>query len=205
MVKQLLVATRNPGKMDEVKSLLGGLNIFIYSLADLGISEEVVEDLPSFRENAIKKATSYARLSGKLTLADDSGLEVDALNGRPGVRTARFGGPDLNPEERYRYLLELMSDVSADARSARFHCVVALASRDKLVGFAEGICEGVIALEPKGHKGFGYDPIFFLPELNLTMAQLDSKEKQLVSHRGKAIRKIIPLLQAVVLNGDDSR
>ena len=160
------------------------------------MAEDVAETEDTFRGNAVLKATAYAQQTGLLTLADDSGLEVDALDGRPGVLSARYGGPGTTAVDRYQLLLAELRDVPAERRTARFHCVTALAAPNgELIGTADGVCEGVIALEPSGVGGFGYDPVFFLPPYGLTMAQLDAAEKNRISHRGRAAAAIAPLLR----------
>ncbi|MGD2048367.1 MAG: RdgB/HAM1 family non-canonical purine NTP pyrophosphatase [Chloroflexota bacterium] len=196
MPQQLLVATRNPGKVAEISEILGSLDVVLLSLDDVGVDLEVEETGETFEENAILKGKVYASKTGLLTLSDDSGLEVDALDGRPGVHTARFGGPDLTPKERYQRLLDSLSSVPWEQRSARFCCVVALSHDEELLGTATGVCEGMIALEPAGEGGFGYDPIFYLPDRNMTMAQLPPGEKHHISHRGRALAAIAPLLRA---------
>jgi XTP/dITP diphosphohydrolase len=196
MPHQLLVATRNPGKVAEISEILGSLDVVSLSLDDVEIDVEVEESGKTFEENAILKARGYSRITGLLTLADDSGLEVDALDGQPGVHTARFGGPGLTPKQRYQRLLESLSSVPWERRSARFRCVVALAHDDVLIGTSNGICEGMIAVEPAGEGGFGYDPVFYLPERNMTMAQLPPAEKNRISHRSRALAAIAPLLLA---------
>ena len=190
----LLVATRNKGKVEELASLIEDIDIDWLSLDDLRIDLEVEETGSSFRENAIIKALAYSKASGMLTLADDSGLEVDALDGRPGVRTARYGGENLSPKQRYEHLLNELEGVPIEMRRARFRCVIALAYPDGIAGIAEGSCEGVIALSPRGSGGFGYDPVFYLPDREMTMAQLPASEKHQISHRGRAIAAIKPLL-----------
>lgn len=200
--RRLLVATHNKGKVSEYADILAGQAIDWLTLDDAGVREDVEETGSTFRENAILKAEAYARQTGLLTLADDSGLEVDALGGEPGVLTARYGGPGLSAAERYHLLLENLRDVPWAERSARFHCVVALAAPDgQIIGTADGACEGVIALEPAGTGGFGYDPVFFLPERNVTMAQLNEAEKHRISHRGRAAAAIAPLLHRTLAAG----
>lgn len=194
--RRLLVATHNKGKVGEYADILGDSGIAWLTLDDVGITHDVAETGATFRDNAILKAQAYARQAGLLTLADDSGLEVDALGGRPGVLTARFGGPGLSAAERYRLLLAHLVGVPAPQRTARFRCVIALAAPDgAILGTAEGVCEGVIALEPAGDGGFGYDPVFYVPEWGLSMAQLPAAEKHRLSHRGQATRAIESLLR----------
>ena len=199
MTRKLLVATHNKGKVTEFAEMLGDLNLDWLSLDDIGVTTDVVETGSSFRENALLKAHSYAAETGLLTLADDSGLVVDALNGRPGVYTARYGGAGLSHEERYRLLLQNLQEVAWPERTARFCCVIAcVAPNGALLGEAEGVCEGMIAQEPKGGGGFGYDPVFYLPDLQQTMAEVDSRVKHQLSHRGRALRQIEPLLRRVL-------
>lgn len=197
--RRLLVATHNKGKVAEYADILGDQLDWL-TLDEAGVKDDVPETGATFRENAILKAVAYARQTGLMTLADDSGLEVDSLGGRPGVLTARYGGPGLTPADRYRLLLAELSGVPVDRRTARFHCVVALAGPDgAILGTTDGACEGVIALEPAGDGGFGYDPVFFIPDMGQTMAQLPPETKHAVSHRGRAVRAIAPLLESVVL------
>lgn len=197
--RRLLVATHNKGKVAEYADILGDSGIDWLTLDEAGITDEVAETGDTFRVNAILKATAYAQQCGLLTLADDSGLEVDALGGRPGVLTARYGGPGLSPADRYHLLLRELGDTPDEQRTARFHCVVALAAPDgAIIGTADGVCEGRIAHAPAGEGGFGYDPVFYLPERGLTMAQLPAGEKHRISHRGRAAQAIGPRLRLVL-------
>ena len=196
---RLLVATHNKGKVAEYADILSDLAIDWLTLDEAGVTHEVDETGATFREHAVLKAQAYARLTGLLTLADDSGLEVDALGGQPGVLTARYGGEGLSAPDRYRLLLHNLEEVPRGRRTARFHCVVALAAPSgAMLGTADGVCAGEIAFEPVGDGGFGYDPVFFLPERELTMAQLAAAEKHAISHRGRAAQAIAPLLRAVM-------
>jgi XTP/dITP diphosphohydrolase len=195
MAKVVLVATHNRGKIAEYRDMMQGLDLEWLGLADLGVTLEVEETGETFEENAVLKAEAYAAETGLLTLADDSGLEVDALNGAPGVLTARYGGVGLTPKERYELLLRSLAGVPWEARTARFRCVIALHIKERLVGTAEGSCEGIIATEAAGEGGFGYDPVFYLPERQVTMAQLSAEEKHKISHRGRAVAGIGPLLR----------
>ena len=196
LTRRLLVASHNKGKVREYAEILGDMGIDWLTLDEAGVAEDVAETEDTFRGNAVMKATAYARQTGLLTLADDSGLAVDALGGRPGVLSARYGGPGTTAVDRYQLLLAELRDVPAERRTARFHCVTALAAPHcELIGTADGVCEGVIALEPSGVGGFGYDPVFFLPPYGLTMAQLDAAEKNRISHRGRAAAAIAPLLR----------
>lgn len=196
---KLLLATHNKGKVSEYADILGDGRIAFLTLNDVGITEDVPETGHTFLENAVLKAVAYAQKTGLLTMADDSGLEVDALGGKPGVLTARYGGPGLSMVERYTRLLHEMADVPAPLRSARFRCAIALAASDgEVLATSEGACAGEIAWEPSGEAGFGYDPVFFFPEFGLTMAQLDPREKHRISHRGRAVAAIAPRLRQVL-------
>ena len=186
---KLLIATNNPGKIREYQELLADLPLELTSPAQEGLDIEVAETGESFAENARLKAIAYAKASGLLTLADDSGLEVDALGGEPGIRSARYAGEGASDEERYQLLLERLEDVPWEERTARFRCVIAVATPDREVYTAEGSCEGIIAFEPEGEHGFGYDPIFYLPEYGKTMAELPPEVKNKISHRAKAAQK----------------
>ena len=187
-MRKLLIATHNKGKLREYQALLRGIPFRLTSLAEEGLEIKVEEMGNTYEDNAILKATTYARASGLITLADDSGLEVDALNGEPGLRSARYGGLTTD-EERYWLLLERLKGVPWERRKARFRCIIAIASPRGWVETFEGICEGVITFEPRGTSGFGYDPVFYLPELGCTMAELSPEQKNQISHRAKAARK----------------
>jgi XTP/dITP diphosphohydrolase len=198
MTRKLLVATHNLGKVREYGQLLAGLPLDVTYLDAEGITQEVEEIGQTFAENAVLKATVYAQTSGLWTWADDSGLEVDALDGAPGIYSARYGGPGLNDADRYRRLLDALTGVAWERRPARFRCVVALATPGGDVQTADGVCEGIIAFGPAGDNGFGYDPVFYLPDRGLTMAQLPEEEKHVISHRGRAARAAVKLLEAML-------
>ncbi len=193
-MKQLLVATFNPGKIREFSQALESAGIEVFGLDHLGDVEEVEESGESFEENARLKAEAYSKLTDLTVIADDSGIEVDCLGGEPGVRSARWGGPELDDFGRCRLMLEKMKGVSEPERGARFRCVLALARAGETLAVFEGIVEGRILTEPRGENGFGYDPVFFHPPSGCTAAQLSTAEKQKISHRGKAIEA---LLQAI--------
>jgi XTP/dITP diphosphohydrolase len=176
---------------------LSGLDLDLLPLTDFPQAPEVVEDGLTFRDNAIKKARTVAAWSGKPTLAEDSGLEVEALGGQPGIYTARFGGPGLSSRARCLYLLEQMRHVPEPERQAAFHCVAVLMNPAGRMAVREGRCPGVIGHDLQGEGGFGYDPIFLLPEKGCSLAELASEEKDLVSHRAQAIRAMIPALTAL--------
>ena len=191
----LLLASNNGGKLREVRALLADLRVV--SPADLGFELDVEETGQTFAANAELKARAYAAASGYIALADDSGLEVDARGGSPGVRSARYGAPDLDDEGRYLHLLsELQSYPEPSQRIARFRCAISAISPDGRQCRAEGTCEGLIAQSPTGSNGFGYDPVFFVPNHNATMAQLDAATKNSLSHRGQALAAVIPLLKS---------
>ena len=196
---KLLLATNNKAKVREYKHLLQGLPFELVSLAELGINTRVNEVGESLEENARLKATTLARESRLLVLADDSGLEVDALGGEPGRLSARYAGEGASDKDRINYLLARLKDVPGEKRSARFRCVIAIARPDGEVELCSGECHGVITLEPRGEEGFGYDPIFYLPELGKTMAELTLEVKNQVSHRGQAARQAIKLLRGKYL------
>ena len=185
---ELLIGTGNPGKVREYRELLAGLPVTCIGLADLALDLEVDESGSSYKENATLKAVAYAQAGGRLTLADDSGLEVDALGGRPGFQSARYGGPGMSDADRWRLLLHELEGVPWERRTARFRCVIALATPEGKVATTEGTCEGMIAFAPAGDDGFGYDPVFYLPDRECTMAQLPKGEKNAISHRGRAAR-----------------
>jgi len=192
---KLLVATHNRGKLREYGELLAGFAVEWLTLDDVGITADVEETGQTFVENAVLKAEAYAVEAQLFTLGDDSGLMVDALDGKPGVYTARYGGPGLTIAQRYQLVLDQLRDVPWEERTAHFHCALALAGPDgSLLGTVEGICEGQIAWQPAGEQGFGYDPIFYLPERGLTMGQLTPNEKRQISHRSRALQAIRPLI-----------
>ena len=194
-MSELLVATRNLGKFRELKESLTDIPFCLLSLTDMGISTEVVESGATFEENASLKATTYASLSGMLTLADDSGLEVDALQGKPGIMSSRYAGDKSGDTERISLLLKNLAGVPLKSRNARFRTVIAIAWPGRPITLYTGECHGVITIEPKGGSGFGYDPIFFLPEVGRTMAELSPREKNRISHRGIAARKAAAALR----------
>ena len=183
---RLLIATNNLGKVREYAELLAGPGFELCRLADVGLDSEIEETGETFTENACLKARVYGQASGLLTLADDSGLEVDALNGAPGVYSARYAGPGASDGDRIRKLLAALDGVPWEKRKADFRCVIALAWPHGCLETFEGRCEGLIAFEPKGTNGFGFDPVFYMPEHNCTMAELPMDVKNHISHRGRA-------------------
>jgi XTP/dITP diphosphohydrolase len=197
---RLLIATNNAGKVSEFRDLLEGCGWELVTPAELALDLTVDESGQSYRENATRKAVQYARASGLVALADDSGLEVDALGGRPGIFSARYAGPNRTDEERVQALLSELRDVPDEQRSARFRAVIAIADPDGRVETAEGVVEGRIAHAPRGANGFGYDPVFVLPGRGLTMAELPANEKHAISHRGVAARKARAVLDEMLRN-----
>ncbi len=195
---KLLIATNNPGKVEEYRELLNGLALTLTYPGQEGLALEVAETGTTFAQNARLKALAYARASGLLTLADDSGLEVDALGGEPGVRTARYAGEGASDEDRYRLLLERMGAVPWEERTARFRCVSALATAQGEVYLTEGTCEGIVAFGPRGEHGFGYDPVFYLPQHGRTMAELPPEEKNRLSHRAQAVERMKEILKRFI-------
>ncbi len=195
MRHKLLLATNNQAKVREYRSLLENIPFDLVTLADEGINIVVDETGESLEDNAKLKATVLAAESQLLALADDSGVEVDALGGEPGQLSARYAGEGASDRDRVNYLLSRMKDVPWPERSAHFRCVIALATPDGQVELCSGECVGVITFELKGEEGFGYDPIFYLPELGKTMAELPLELKNRYSHRGQAARKLIQLLK----------
>jgi XTP/dITP diphosphohydrolase len=195
-VKQLIIATNNPGKVDEFRELLDGCGWQIVAPSDVGLSLDVDETGTTYAENAAIKAQAFARATDLAALADDSGLEVDALEGQPGALHHLNGWDGTNQDERIAILVEALKDVAEPQRTARFRSVIALA-HDGQVEQTEGTCEGVIIGKAFGDGGFGYDPVFFIPERGSTMAQLTTAEKNEVSHRAVAARKMRSLLQSL--------
>jgi XTP/dITP diphosphohydrolase len=192
---KLLLATSNPGKIREYCILLDSIGYEITTLAEEGIAEVITESGNSYEQNARLKAIAYARLSQLIALADDSGLEVDALNGEPGIKSARFAGNATTDTEKVNLLLARLSGVPWEGRTAHFRCVIAMATPEGQCQICSGECPGIIALKPRGEKGFGYDPIFFLPELGKTMAELPLETKNQISHRARASRRARQMLQ----------
>ena len=198
---ELLVGTTNPGKLAEIEAALAGLPIRIKSLGSFDTWPEIAEDGATFAENALKKARALAEFSGYLTLADDSGLEVDALDGAPGIYSARYSGEDANDRRNNEKLLEVMRGAREEKRTARFVCVLALCAPNS-TGQKEWIvreqCEGRIAFALKGENGFGYDPLFYYPPFGKTFGEIDRETKATVSHRGKALKKLAEMLPLLV-------
>jgi XTP/dITP diphosphohydrolase len=194
-VKEVLLATHNPHKLSEFRLALAKLDLLVLSVDDLDLGELNVEETgESFAQNAVLKARAFHEASGLLTLADDSGLMVDALGGAPGVHSARYGGPSLDSIGTCRLVLDRLRGVPWERRLAKFVCCIAVCRKNAEPTIVEGCVSGVITFEPKGDSGFGYDPIFFYPPLESTFAQLSVDDKALHSHRGRALSKIADVL-----------
>jgi XTP/dITP diphosphohydrolase len=196
-LSRLLIATNNHGKVREYQSLLQGIQFDLITPAQQGLKLDVEETGRTFEENARIKAVAFCQASGLLTLADDSGLEVDALNGEPGIRSSRYAGESASDADRVNFLLAKLQDVPSEKRTARFRCVIAIARPDGRVYFCSGECRGTILLEPRGNEGFGYDPIFYFPELKKTMAELPMDIKNRTSHRGRATAEARRILESL--------
>ena len=192
--KELVIATRNPGKIREIADVLSPLALRLLSLRDFPLLSEVVEDGATFAENASIKARAVARQTERFALADDSGLVVEALGGRPGIFSSRFAGEGATDADRYRKLLDEMTAIPEGRRQAFFICAMALSSPEGKTRVVEGECRGRITFSPRGDEGFGYDPVFFVPELGRTMAELLLEVKNRISHRARALEKIKSLI-----------
>ncbi|MBM7644745.1 XTP/dITP diphosphohydrolase [Scopulibacillus daqui] len=190
-MKKLLIASNNEGKIKEFKKLFRDFDVQVSSLRDLEQPIDIPETGTTFHENAKLKAEGISNIMKTITIADDSGLVIDALDGRPGVFSARFAGTEKNDDKNIDKVLEELKNVPMDQRTARFVCVLAISAPGKETRFVEGVCEGIITEERIGNQGFGYDPIFYLPELGRTMAELSSDEKNKISHRAQAMQKLM--------------
>jgi len=197
MTYDLVVATRNKKKLVEIRELLADLDFNVLSISDFSDIPEIEEDTDTFEGNASKKAIQIAEITGKLTLADDSGLEIDFLNGRPGIHSARFAGENATDEERNKKVLDLMEGVPQNQRSARFKCAIAIAENAS-IEILTGVCEGEIATESRGNQGFGYDPIFIVPSYGKTFAELGTEIKNQISHRAIALKKVREVLEYII-------
>lgn len=191
---KLILATKNKDKVKEIRALLEDLDIEVLSATDFPELPDVLEDGSSLEENAVKKAKVIHQQTGYFALADDTGLEVDALDGKPGVFSSRFAGENASYSENVTKLLQLLKNIDDSQRTARFRTVAAFVG-DGILETFEGVCEGMIIRERRGDKGFGYDPVFFVPEVGLTFAEMDAAQKNLISHRGKALQKFKDFLR----------
>lgn len=194
-MERLIVATKNKGKIVEIKQVLSGLPLEVISMNEAGIDIDVVEDGVTFEENSLKKALEINKVSKSMVLADDSGLEVDFLDGAPGIYSARFGGPEASDADRNKKLLEMLKDVPFEKRTARFVCAIAVVFPDGRHFVVRGACEGFVDFECKGSNGFGYDPLFFVQQFDKTMAEIDADLKNKMSHRAKALALMQEKLQ----------
>jgi XTP/dITP diphosphohydrolase len=194
MKQELVVATKNKKKLEEIKEILKGLNLKITSLADYPATPRIVENGKTFRENAAKKAVKIAKFSKKLVMGEDSGLCVDVLGGAPGIYSSRFSGKDKDDLKNNLKLLKLLGDLPLKKRKAHYVCAVALADKNGLIGTVEGACNGIIGYEMKGNTGFGYDPLFIIPEYKKTFAELGPRIKHKMSHRFRGLSKAKKML-----------
>lgn len=189
-MKELLVATTNKGKLREIKELLKDFDLKITSLADYPDAPEVIEDGKTFSQNALKKAATIALYTNKLTLGEDSGLEVKALDNRPGIYSARYAGPEATDKKNNLKLLRALRGIPLKKRQARYRCFAALVDGHGIIDVVDGRCGGLIALRAKGANGFGYDPLFYLPRYKKTFGELDPAIKSTISHRARAFKKV---------------
>lgn len=196
---KIIFATSNQGKMKEIREILKDLDVEVLSMKDAGIEADIVEDGSTFEENALIKARTIRDMTGCTVLADDSGLEVDALNKEPGIYSARYMGEDTSYDVKNANIIERLSGLEGEERSARFVCVIAAAFPDGTDETRRGTIEGQIGFEPAGTNGFGYDPIFYVPEFGCTTAQLESDQKNAISHRGKALRAVKEVIRQRVV------
>lgn len=197
-MKQVIVATKNAGKAKEFEHIFNQYNVVVKSLLDFEGIEEIVEDGQTFEENALIKARAIAKQFNQVVIADDSGLEVDALDGRPGVYSARYAGEGRNDQANIEKVLSELEGVTTQNRSARFVCALALVTPEGQEAVVRGTCEGQILSECVGSEGFGYDPIFYLPQLGKTMAQIPKSQKNVLSHRAEAFKKLQDILMKLV-------
>ncbi|MBM7701318.1 XTP/dITP diphosphatase [Metabacillus iocasae] len=193
-MKELIIATQNSGKVKEFEALFSSQGVVVKSLLDFPHIEDIEETGTTFVENATIKAEAVSQLLNKIVIADDSGLAIDALNGEPGVYSARYAGIEKDNEANIQKVLNKLEGVSHEKRTARFHCALAIAIPNEETAVVEGTCEGTILEAKRGEGGFGYDPIFFVNELDKTMAELPKEQKNMISHRAKALEKLVPLL-----------
>ena len=193
-MERIIFATRNAGKMKEIRMILEDLGVPVVSMKEVGVTAEIIEDGQSFEENAVIKAKAVMELTGEPVLADDSGLEIDYLDRAPGIYSARYMGEDTSYDVKNTAILRQLDGVPEEKRTARFVCAIACAFPDGAVLTSRGVMEGIIGYEIKGENGFGYDPIFYLPECGCTSAEITPEQKNELSHRGKALRQMRELL-----------
>lgn len=197
-MKRIIFATGNAGKMREIREILADLPVQVVSMKEAGIQADIVEDGKTFSENAVIKAKAIMEMTGEVVLADDSGLEIDYLNKEPGIYSARYMGEDTSYRVKNANLIARLSGVPDEKRTARFVCAIAAAFPDGTVKITEGTIEGRIGYEEKGENGFGYDPIFYVPEYGCSTAQLSEEEKNKISHRGKALTNMKEILKGAL-------
>lgn len=196
MSKRIIFATGNEGKMKEVRVILADIGYEILSLKDIGYDKEIIEDGKTFEENALIKAKTISKEVNEIVLADDSGLEVDYMDKQPGIYSARFLGEDTSYHIKNQYIIDQLKDAKLEERTARFVCAIACVFPDGKTLTTRGIIEGYIGYEERGENGFGYDPIFMIPEFNCSTAELDLEQKNRISHRGKALESMKKLISA---------
>lgn len=194
---KIVFATTNEGKVKEIKEILAGFPIEVVSMKEMNITADIEENGVTFEENSLIKARKVSKLTGLPAMADDSGLEVDYLNGEPGIYSARYLGRDTDYNYKNNYIIEKLKNVKDEERSARFVCVISLVLPDGREFIKKGVMEGMIAYEIKGENGFGYDPVFYLPEYGMTSAELSGEEKNKISHRGKALGAMKELISGL--------
>lgn len=194
-MKKIIFATTNPNKVREVKMMMDGFDIELYTLKEAGINADIIEDGTTFEENAIIKAKAIMEMTGEIALADDSGLEVDYLDGAPGIYSARFLGEETSYDVKNNYIIEKLKNAKGKERSARFVCAMAAAFPDGSVETCKGTIEGLIGYEQKGKNGFGYDPIVYVPEYEMTTGEMAPELKNSISHRGKALEQMKEILK----------
>ena len=194
-METIIFATKNKGKIREINAILADMDVNVISMEDAGITIDVVEDGTTFEENSMKKAVQIMEVSGKITLADDSGLEIDYLNGEPGIYSARYAGENTSYDIKNNLLLERLTGVPDEERTARFVCAIAAAFPDGTYEIVRGTIEGRIGYEIAGENGFGYDPIFYVPEYGCTTAEMDPEMKNKLSHRGNALRAMRAIME----------
>lgn len=191
---RIIIATGNKDKVREINEILRGTDFDAVSMKEIGIDPEIVEDADSFEGNALIKARTVHELTKEYVMADDSGLCIDALDGAPGIYSARFCGEDSTYEEKFKKIFEMLKDVPEEKRTAQFVCAIAVVRPDGASFTVRGECHGVLHEKPMGENGFGYDPIFYVPEFGMTTAQMSKEQKNMISHRGKALRAMVDKL-----------
>ena len=191
---RIVIATGNKDKVREINEILKGTEFDAVSMKEIGIDPEIIEDADSFEGNALIKARTVHELTKEYVMADDSGLCIDALNGAPGIYSARFCGEDSNYEEKFKKIFEMLKDVPEEKRTAQFVCAIAVVRPDGSSFTVRGECHGILHEKPMGEGGFGYDPIFYVPEFGMTTAQMTKDQKNSISHRGKALRAMVDKL-----------